>query len=372
MGFTASHETVVTPRRRVEIALRGGAGDRIPFTMYENKIPQCSAERCLRNRGLCIVKRDVPVYRMRYASVKVTQQTTVIGDKQQVRTFYETPHGTLTTRHEPAGFTSWWHEKMFKSPEDYKALLYLIRDERYEPCYAEFAAAQEAFGEDAIFRAGIGAEPLQALISGQLMGMQDFAIEWMDHRDEILRLYEALVENRRRVYPLVAQSPALHANYGGNVVSSLIGREVFERYYVPHYNEAAEVMHRHGKLLGCHFDDHCRLLADAIAGTPLDYLEAFTPSPDTDMTVAEARAVWRDKVLWINFPSSQHLKPDEEIERIAFDLAEQAGALEGFLVGITEDIPADRWQNSCQAIMDGLDRHARQRHERYGPAVAII
>ena len=26
----------------------------------------------------------------------------------------------------------------------------------------------------------------------------------------------------------------------------------FEEYYVPHYNEAAEIMHRHGKLIGCH------------------------------------------------------------------------------------------------------------------------
>ena len=37
----------------------------------------------------------------------------------------------------------------------------------------------------------------------------------------------------------------------------------------------------------------------------------------------------------------------------------------GFLVGITENIPLDRWQHSCGAIMDGLERHARERSNRY-------
>ena len=32
----------MNPRDRVERALRGGHGDRVPFTMYESKIPQCT------------------------------------------------------------------------------------------------------------------------------------------------------------------------------------------------------------------------------------------------------------------------------------------------------------------------------------------
>lgn len=40
----------ITPRRRVELALRGGHGPNVPFTMYSAKAPQCAAERVLRNR----------------------------------------------------------------------------------------------------------------------------------------------------------------------------------------------------------------------------------------------------------------------------------------------------------------------------------
>ncbi|MFZ4694499.1 MAG: hypothetical protein ACOYMV_05155 [Verrucomicrobiia bacterium] len=351
----------LSPLARVEAVLRGGRTDKVPFTMYESKIPQCSAERALRNRGLCIVKRDVPVFRTVRPNVRTTEAVEWRDGKRFVRTRHETPVGALESLREEAGFTSWIHEKLFKSPEDYKALLFFIRDARHAANYGAFARAQTDFGGDAIFRAGFGLEPLQELISGGLMDMQDFCVEWMDHRDEILRLYEANVEQRRKIYPLVAESPALIANYGGNVVVDVIGAKGFEEYYLPHYWEAAEVMHRHGKLIGCHFDANCRVMAPLIAKSGLDYIEAFTPAPDTDMTLAEARAAWPDKILWINFPSSVHLRPNAEVEETAFRLAEEAGRYEGFLVGVTEDIPPDCWQASCRAIMDGLDRHSASR-----------
>lgn len=350
---------MLSPRARVERALRGGHGDCVPFTIYESKIPQCAREREMRNRGLCIVKRDIPVFKTHRPNVKTTQHVYWEEEHKMVRTMYETPVGTVSTLGEDAGFTTWYHEKMFKTVDDYRTLLFLIQDEVYEPCYDRFARAQAEFGDDAIFRASFGLEPLQMLISSSMMKMETFCYEWMDHRDEILKLYEALVQKRREIYPVVARSPALHANYGGNVVPEVIGLANFERYYVPHYNEAAEAMHREGKLIGSHFDANCRRLSRAIASTDLDYIEAFTPAPDTDMTLAEARAAWPDKVIWLNFPSSVHLVPDDEVEQTTVDLLNQLDSVDGILMGITEDMPPERWQASCWAIMDGLARHAR-------------
>lgn len=354
----------ISPRKRVETALRGGCGDRVPFTVYENMIPQCRAERELRNRGLCIVNR-VNVFRTHCPNVAVRQDHVREAGRSLIRTWYQTPVGTVDTLTEPAGFTTWTHEKLFKTPDDYKVLLFLIEDEVYESNYESFVQAERASGEDGIFRAGFGLEPLQALISGNFMKMETFCVEWMERRDEILRLYHALVEKRRQVYPIVAESPASHANYGGNVVPEIIGRETFEKYYVPHYNEAAELMHKHGKLIGCHFDANCKLLAKAIGNTDLDYIEAFTPAPDTDMTLAEAREAWPDKVLWLNFPSSAHLRPYPEIEEITVDLLNQLGDVRGTIMGITENIPPERWQQSCRAIMNGLDRHASENPRLY-------
>ena len=358
----------MTPRQRVECVLQGGRCQAVPFTVYEAKLPQSTVERELRNRGLCIVKRDVPVFRCLRPDVKVTREVNWEGDRQLVRTHYETPAGILSTLDQPAGFTTWHHEKMFKTPDDYKAILSLIRSERYEPCCDAFLRAQADFGDDAIFRTNFGLEPLQELISGQIMDMQTFCIEWIDRRDELLRLYEAVLANRRKVYPLIAASPVLHANYGGNVTPEIIGLETFEKYYVPHYNEAAEIMHRHGKLIGSHLDANCRLLSAAIAATDLDYIEAFSPAPDTDMTLADARAAWPDKVLWLNFPSSLQLKSDAAVEQATVDLLNELESVDGVIMGVTEDVPPERWQGGYRAIMDGLVRHAQENPQLYADA----
>ena len=90
-------------------------------------------------------------------------------------------------------------------------------------------------------------------------------------------------------------------------------------------------------------------------------------APDTDMTIAEARQAWPDKVLWLNFPSSAHLHSDREVEKMTIELLNQAGNIDGLIMGITENIPPDRWQNSCRAIMNGLDRHAREKPGLYIP-----
>jgi hypothetical protein len=349
----------MTPEERVEIALAGGCADKVPFTIYENKIPQCAAERALRNRGLCIVNRATPGYRAHRPNVKTREEVTFRDGKRFTRIYYETPHGTLSVLNEAAGFTTWRHERMFKSPDDYKALAFWIADTVYEADYASVEAAKKKHGGDLILRGNVGQEPLQALISGGLMGMQDFCMEWMDRRDEILELVDLVVENKRRLYPIVAGAPLTHVNYGGNVVVEVIGVEAFRDYYVPHYNEAAEAMHAAGKKLGSHHDSNCRQLAGLIGESKLDYIEAFTPQPDTDMTLAEAREAWPDKALWINYPSSVWLRSDEQMEQVTVDLLKQAAPGNGLLIGVTEDVPDGRLFPGLKAINRAIHDHGR-------------
>ena len=356
---------MIKPKDRVLTALRGGCSDKVPFTIYESKIPQSEVEREMRNNGLCIINRQVPVFRTLTPNVKTKKETYFENGKTLTKTWYETPVGTVSRLEEAAGFTSWQHEKLFKSVDDYKTILFMIEDERYVPTYEQFVDAEKRGGGDFVFRAGFGLEPMQSLISGVIMDMQTWCIEWMDNRDEVEKLYQAQVEKRRERYPIVADSPALHANYGGNVTPEIIGLETFNEYYIQHYNEACEVMHKKGKLVGCHFDGNCMLLSESIAKTDLDYIEAFTPAPDTDMTLRDAREAWPNKALWLNFPSSVHLKPDKEVADTTVSLLNELNSMDGIIMGITEDIPQERWQNSCKAIMDGLERHSCENQGLY-------
>ena len=344
----------LTPRERVRRALLGEEVDKVPFTIYETMFPQCSVERELRNMGVCIVDRTVPLLTTHCPDVMWTQTEYMEGDKTLVRTGFDTPFGEVHDIKQKAGFTSWRRKHLFCGPEDYRRLVFLIDNESYQPDYEAFTIAEDVAGEDCILRGGIGNEPLQHIIS-EFMGTEVFCLEWMDRRDEVIRLYEALVRAARRRYPLLADSPAWHFNYGGNVVPEIIGPKVFEEMYLPHYREAAEALHAKGKLVGCHFDANTRAIASLINESGLDYIEAFTPAPDTDMTLAEAFEAWPDKCIWINFPSSLFLTPPTRIAEYTRELLRDARGNPRFIIGITENAPPDRWQAGFLAIARTID-----------------
>ncbi len=343
--------------KRIMDALHGGCPKPAPFTIYDSHLPRCSVERELRNRGLGLVRR-IASYATYQPNVKVTSNS-FIDDRgrHMVRTTYSTPHGDLSMLDEPAGYTSWRHEHLFKSPDDFKALLFFIEDTFAEANYEQAAKAVAELGEDFVVRDQLPAEPMQTLISSHLMSPEDFCIQWMDNQDEILKLYEAQVKFNRSVYPLVANGPLEFANYGGNVTPQIIGVENFRKYYVPNYNEAAEVLHKKGKLVGSHLDADNTTIMSAVAETDLDYIEAYDAG--ISPSVKEAREAWPGKVLWIHWPSAWQMFPEPEVKTRTLQLLEEASPGNGFIIGITEDVPEDRWQGNFLAITDGIEEHAR-------------
>ncbi|MBT4814500.1 MAG: hypothetical protein HON70_02315 [Lentisphaerae bacterium] len=346
----------MTPRERVMAVLRGEPVDKIPFTIYEGMIPQCSVERQLRNDGLCIVNRQQPVCGVRTPGCRTETHTYAEDGKPRVKRVTYTPVGEVSEVREPAGFTSWAVEKLFKGPEDYSVLKHMVACREYFATYDRYVTAEQWMGEDVILRGGIGLTPLHEIMISW-MGVETFAFEWLDRRDEVLELERVMRESRRGGYPILADSPITHANYGGNEVPEVMGVPRFKEFCVPCYEECAELFRPKGKLQGTHLDGNNRPWAAAVAAAPLDYIEAFTPAPDTDMSLAEALDAWPDKVLWINFPSSLHLASLEVIRETTRDFVALGRETNRVIIGITEDIPKDRWQESLLAISEVVDEN---------------
>lgn len=128
----------MTPRKRVEAVLKGERIDKIPLTIYESKIPQCSVEKQLRNEGLCIVNRFYPVFKVISPDVSYESYSYTENNVNFVRYIVKTPCGELSYVVKPAGFTSWVFEKIFKGPEDYKKLYTMVEKQRYKPDYEGF------------------------------------------------------------------------------------------------------------------------------------------------------------------------------------------------------------------------------------------
>jgi hypothetical protein len=314
-------------------------------------------ERRLRNEGLCIVNRRFSPYSTSWPGCSVESHTYSEGGRPRVRTVYRTPVGEVDEVSEPAAFTSWTLRKLFRRPEDYAVLHWLETHAVFTACPEAYAGAEAWMGEDVILRGAVGLTPLHQIMI-MWMGVETFAVEWAERRDEILRLEAAMRENRRQVYGLLADSPITHANYGGNEVPEVMGPPRFAEFCVPLYNECAEVFHRRGKLLGAHLDGNNAAWAGLVGGSGLDYIEAFTPAPDTDMTLAEALAAWPDKVIWLNFPSSLHLASLDVIRRTTRAFVDLARQTNRVIIGITEDLPDERWQGNLLAISEVIHQAA--------------
>ena len=66
-----------------------------------------------------------------------------------------------------------------------------------------------------------------------------------------------------------------------------------------------------------HMDGMLKPLWADIARSKVGGLDSFTPTPDCDTPVDQAVRIWPEKRLWLNFPSSVHLAPPEQIRATA-------------------------------------------------------
>jgi hypothetical protein len=337
-------------REEIEAALAGGAPEYVPFTFYDFLIPEGIDAAPLQAKGLSLCGRP-NVFRRVMPNVKITEVKQADGG---VRTCYETPHGTVTSLERRAACGMATLEHPIKTRDDYRTVKFIVDDMRYEPDYDNFLAVKARMGDAGVIVANTCYEPLLA-IQIRWIGQERFCYEIMDNESCVMELHEALVASHKTMYDVVAASPADRASYGGNIVPEMLGPDRIRDCVLPCWNAFAERLHEKGKILGEHLDDKNRLILDIVRDSKLDYVEAFTPPPDCNVTVAEARKAWPGKALWINFPSSVHLQSDETIRQATLEIVKQAGDRKGFLMGVTEDVPREHFARSVSVILEALD-----------------
>jgi hypothetical protein len=324
--------------------------DRLPFTSYVGLLPRGEAERRLREEGLALLLRR-RVMSTESPHVETERREYWEGGRRWVRQTYRTPVGEVWETYRTGGGygTSLRCEFLIKRPEDYEVVHFMVRDEVYTPVYDEFLADVATMGEDGAVIGTLGYTPLLHMLV-TLMGPERFAVDMRERATDFFGLYEAIAERRREQYQIAAESPADVFIYGDNITSEMIGLARFRKYVVPRYNEFAGILHERGKLIGVHMDGKMKHLAEAVAESGIDIIEAFAAFPDGDLPIGEARRAWADKVIWTNFPSPVHLYAPEDIEAYTREMLAEIAPGDRFIVGVTENIPDHVWQQSMRVI----------------------
>lgn len=75
-----------------------------------------------------------------------------------------------------------------------------------------------------------------------------------------------------------------------------------------------------------------------------------------DMTIAEARSAWPEKVISINFPGTLFGQPREVIEKYIYEYMEEGGDEGKFVIGCTEEFDFSAFEYTFSIIAEEMEK----------------
>jgi len=247
----------------------------------------------------------------------------------------------------------WIKEHFIKSSEDYRVMEFFIKDAAYHDNYAYLREAIRRIGVDGLVYVRISKAPIQEMLY-QMMGLERFSIDYHERRDLFDSLHDTILKRYDELFALAAGAPVEIVLFGDNITSDVVGKDRFRNYCMPVYRQMKAALSGTDKKLAIHMDGRLASLKEDIGKAEFDIVEAITPPPMGDVSIREARKIWPDKALWINFTSSIHIEPSKVIAEHTRQLIDEAGAKRGFGISITEDAPVEDLERSLGVISQVL------------------
>ena len=181
----------------------------------------------------------------------------------------------------------------------------------------------------------------------------------VDCPDRLQEAIDLLTHEIRRVFEICRRSDAPFIDVADNITAPTIGPRNFEKYCVPLYNELADLLADRGAILLVHMDGDLKPLWDAISASKVRGLDSLSPPPDNDTSVADAVRLWPEMRLGVNFPSSVHLRPDQEVYDEAMKILNEGGHTGRLQIQVSENVPRDCWRTSYTAIARAIDDYGK-------------
>ena len=347
----------MTTKERIYTALMGQMPDRVPFTIYRGIATAEDGYDDLVAQGMGFMS-SCHVYSTRHPNVEVTHEDETLDGIPARAVTYRTPVGEICGRYRrETGYGSDWRvEHFIKDAKDYDVLEFIIRDMEFSPNYEVFRETEEKMGDTGVVMTWTDRVPIQRLWI-EYAGIEQLSIDLNENLSAVEKVMEAMMEKAREAWSIIADSPAQFIWCPDNITGAITGPSLFDKYCVPYYREIAGIMHGKGKRVLAHMDGMMLWLVDNVRRANLDIIEAFTPPPDGNLPLADARKAWRDKVISINFPSSVHMTEPEEIRDTTIQLLREAAPGNGFVIGVTENVPRSVGTRSLEVIMETVNEY---------------
>lgn len=277
-------------------------------------------------------------YRIDWGDVEV-QQAETTGERV-IR--YRTAAGALTERWTLGPDGEWWEtEYPVKTPDDLRVLLDIIAARRYVVETGEFERLAAEVGADGVVALALPRRPFSQVFL-EWLGWSDGLLLFFDAQELVEEILVVLEDKVQTLVEQVASLPSPIVVSPDNLDAQFISPAFFKRYLAASYRRTADLLHAHDKVLLAGTGGPIRKLLAPLAAAGVDGLEGVSGPPQSDASLAEARAVTgADFTLWGGIPQDA-LLPDfdqDQFEAIVAQAAREASADPRAVLGVADVIP---------------------------------
>ena len=236
-----------------------------------------------------------------------------------------------------------WHTDQYpvQSPADVRPLKYLLEGTQYRFNYDRFREIDALIGPRSVPMLFLPRVNIQRL-SVEFLGFEKTMMALYDDLNLMEDLIQTINTADERVMDAVVPCPIPIISFDDNIDQHLCSPRLFARYILPAYQHRSARMHAAGKKCHAHWDGHCRLLLPFLDRTGLVGVEALTPLPQGDLTIADMKtALGEDLILLDGIPMTAFLPhtPQEDFEHITREIIETFAP--NLILGISDEPSPD-------------------------------
>lgn len=260
----------------------------------------------------------------------------------------------------------WKCDHLIKTPNDYKIMKRAIEGTRFLPTNKYFEESELTLGDSGITLGQLGQfsdlgylrTPFQ-VIQIDFAGLEQFSIDLATELPELMELIEMMNLQLIEAVVHASTTKAFHIKLWENLSIETMGPEMFRKYLVPTYSKILRILDKAGKKLHVHYDGKLQLIANDIQNLKFEGIDSLTPSPEGDLSIADARKLWPEKFLWIHPSLSWDMLPDNEIVDHIIRMIQ--GAENRFCLQLSEEVPSS-WERLIPLIIKTLNKYPNENY----------
>ncbi|MFI5358407.1 MAG: hypothetical protein ACHQ4G_13835 [Opitutales bacterium] len=340
-------------RTRLEAALQGRPVSHPVYAVYDGFLTSRPHVDWARLFALGLGQiNHADVIRHEHPNLQVVETTAQVGGQTRRDVRWITDRGELHEWY----LDGWKQEHFIKTPEDYWIMRRAWEGVKITADATAFVASERAVGDNGVTLGniagmGLGRTPLMVL-QVDWVGLARWSVDLADELPAMLDLLEFMNELKLEEFRQAVRTPARQIKLWENLSIQTLGPSRFRQHLAPLYAKILAIVGAARKRLLVHYDGKLRVIADQVAQIDFDGIDSLTPPPEGDLTVAEARQQWPDKMLWCHPPLGWFHEDAPTLRLLIQDMAKAAGPGR-FCLMISEEIPPE-WERTVPLVLAAL------------------